>query len=308
MATLYDEIKALDEGVAYYYQEGIKNGGELDEQAVQTLFAVAYGKDGDISPMEDRALQLIWDKARISAKGKATWQGLLNEGAVMQAFGKGGATRLKTNDQLMIDVFNAIGSAQSSVNFIGPKTMISYDARQYLAMKELILAGDIQVYDLKAVQSLKGMTINGSYDSRLNTLFLLGGAETRIIVHELTHAIQDWNDLVTKNDYSEADAYIAQGLVERTLPNNKLKASDPFYDVVNMVLAGDAKVNNPAWNGSAWKPGVYDTAAASLRTHPNLRMIYQNYPIYTNYCVDEKPDKNGKWESDRLRDLVKKRG
>ena|SRR5579884_1694202 len=307
--SLYDEIKKLDTDVADVYQNNINRikSDELDEQAVMELFGVAYGKDpqgniaanGDISANEIKALILIRDKAKFSPKAEVRWQKVLVEGAILRAIGIGGNGKQLKTDQDLNEVYNAIALAAASVNFISPRTMLTYDARQYSDMKALIKAGDIMVWDLQGVQLFKNRNQAAQYDARLNCLFLFSAAgRQEMIVHELAHAIQDWNDIKANQDWTEADAYIAQGLAEITLGSARIKDKNyPFKAPVDMVKAGKAKLNNDDWKNT------YDAAAAALHTDKFFVSVYGDKP---GSIVDWTDEETGTPEKDRLAALLKK--
>jgi hypothetical protein len=218
-------------------------------------------------------LALIRARAHFSQDAEEAWTAMLIQGAVVKAIGTGGnGKQLKDKD--LNKVYSAIARAATSVNFTSPRTMVTYDARQYLAMKELIKARKIQVWDLNNVQLYNNFIADGLYDQYLNCLFLFNGAGLDpMVAHELAHAIQDWNDIkVDNNDWTEADAYIAQGLVENSL-NIKPKKENPWTPLVDMVLAGTAKVNNPDWTKA------YDEAAPKIHEIDFYQKIYGTKPV-----------------------------
>jgi hypothetical protein len=77
-------------------------------------------------------------------------------------------------------------------------------------MRKLIAEGEIKVF---AVDAAKLHDKGGIYWSGNDRLILYKGVsplqQRWLIIHEVTHAVQDWSDAVLADKYAEADAYIA---------------------------------------------------------------------------------------------------
>jgi hypothetical protein len=103
-----------------------------------------------------------------------------------------------------------------------------YHPSQYAKVRELLLGRQIKVYryqfgpywDAVGDAILKG---RGRYDSRSNEMLLPADvlmtpltpswvARDALVVHEATHAIQDWSDLTMDAASVEADACVAQAI------------------------------------------------------------------------------------------------
>ncbi|MBI3407892.1 MAG: hypothetical protein HY040_05995 [Planctomycetes bacterium] len=264
MASLYSELLPLDKDIANAYQKVTKDtpGGLIDKAGAGIIYQKATV--GPVSTQGARleALFLIWDKASFAADGLKFWE----ETIVSALLGQGTGKLLKTDAELS-DVMNALALASTSVDFVSPKLGIAYNAGQYEAMKQLVKDRKIHIIQADGKGLSKG--IAGIYVPEANALFLFPTKKAiGTLVHELTHAIQDWNDLKGLDEYLETDAYIAAGIESRKRKGSFPKES-PLFDSVEMVAAGKAKVTNPDWNGTPAKPGAYDKLAAVLAADPD---------------------------------------
>ena len=71
-----------------------------------------------------------------------------------------------------------------------------------------------------------------------------------MIVHEATHAIQDWQDVAAKNKYIEADAYIAGAVADLAQGGNVVAAQTGLIypaatSAAKLVLAGRGNPADP---------------------------------------------------------------
>lgn len=210
------------------------------------------------------AMFVIWDKAEFTAEGARDWapnmvSALLHEQNV--------TGKLRKTEAELSEVVTALGKAATAVNFTSPKLPITYNAHQFFAMQQLVKDHKIHVVDLKAKPPKPD--VQAAYVAFWNVFYFYPGPKDRVqvIVHEMTHAIQDWNDVKALGKYCEIDAYIVEGLVVRQLDGGRLQKDHPFYEAVEMVVAGKATPKNPAWvSNDPKKPGVYDNAAEYVVT------------------------------------------
>src|SRR5205814_5332804 len=114
---------------------------------------------------------------------------------------------------------------------------------------------EIKVYELRAAGFNFLLQMYGQYRSDLNRLIIFSGLTqshlVNIVVHEVTHAIQDWRDFDSKMiKHTEADAFIAGAVANRTLGQRAFKYTEPWdaaHEAAELVNAGNAKPGNPAW-------------------------------------------------------------
>jgi hypothetical protein len=216
MSELYDQVAALDKGIAdrWKAQTGDNPKHELTADDINAI----------VSPLFKRKKQ----------KGEYTITHQQAEAIVKLAqttsFGKGGVDRLKywvqladgqdslemhavASDAELAPIFSAVAMA-NSILFVSPGSRIGYGAHQYMVIAQLIRDRKILVYkaDIGQLQNLTA--IRGRYQTDSNKLYLYidqGDPKFKpTVVHEATHAIQDWLDVPMRNHFSEADAWIAQ--------------------------------------------------------------------------------------------------
>lgn len=105
------------------------------------------------------------------------------------------------------------------IAFVSPGTHMFYEPNSYRAIGRLIREGSITVYTFHCgtpgEQEALAERVGGRWHSNSNQMYvpeaILGGGARRVrtIVHEATHAVQDFNNFRLRQDQYEADAYIA---------------------------------------------------------------------------------------------------
>jgi hypothetical protein len=272
MSTLYDEIKAFDKDIADEFKaaSAAGPGGKIDKAGALALFNKAI-TGGTIKAATMDALWVIWHKADFTADGLVMVDKILGH-----TFGGGvrdPAHLLRTAAELKL-VFDAVTLAKP-VSFTSPKLGISYNGSAYKAIEQLVIDGKIHVIVMTGTSPNPGHSA-ARYDPAHN-LVRLFKSDVDALAHELTHAVQDWNDVKGKNKYLEADAYMVTAIailksgrsLPTTLPTGK---PSPLLATLNDAakrVIGGVTVSDPAWNGTRAKPGLYDRLTELLVAFPD---------------------------------------
>jgi hypothetical protein len=289
---LYNKLKPLDEELAAEYQKIIGVNAKtdpkktIDMEGAQRLLEQAADKDV-ITSQEAEALALLYDSGVFTDEvQKAFEQALLSPGA-MNLILKGTAVPILDVDQEMKDFISAIDKSGTSViSFYSPGTKFTYTAAHYQAIKELGKKGGregillMRVVDHELYDKLDGP--GAIYDSKTNKFFFFQHSKwtaiTRdpLIIHEATHAIQDWNDILSVNKYVEADAYIAQAVSGAFMGGKQLVSTGDMNDVAFTVaapLVRAGKATPPTGKDfDAWKD-AYMQVVKAVEKHPVYKKI-----------------------------------
>jgi hypothetical protein len=156
---------------------------------------------------------------------------------------------LVTADELA-PVHQALAIA-ASFSFSSPGTRLNYAPHHYVGISDLIKKSKISVFQAQ-MSDLGVLTKDeGIYYSNSNILIVYdkldNAAFTATVVHETTHAVQDWLDVRTQRRFSEADAYIAQAAtMDKLLFSGDL--SGAAFRASRFILDRKAVVSNKAWN------------------------------------------------------------
>ena len=230
---------------------------------------------GSISEQQAKAIVTLLAKTKFTNDAMLDLVGYIQIADTRGLFLKGAATPLITPTQLE-SFNNAIGFGNvAKISFVSPKTGLIYVPLKYLAIKEFVANADIHVFEisistLNTIGSLKV----GVYASDKNRLVLYNGVShnkrTRAIVHEVTHAIQDWSDVVTIHKYAEADAYIAGGVVDHILGAEPDKTDILFwtaYKAAQLVMDGKARSINDKWKSA------YNLVVQAVEKSPDYKTI-----------------------------------
>jgi hypothetical protein len=148
-------------------------------------------------------------------------------------------------------VFSALSMAATNVNFVSNGTFISFDADKYEAIKVLIQQNDIMLVVANYPNRPAG--VKGRYYAAPNIMFIFedgsGGVtiDQPNIVHELTHAIQDFSDIFFFTKDTETDAYIAETVCERVMKTPIEENEKIFGRAVDIIMQKKARLNNDDW-------------------------------------------------------------
>jgi len=268
--ALYKKLKAVEPNVAEAYKAAVKDD-VIDTTALKAILMKVVDpkgpKNGNISPEEAEALVLIIDSGELKpGTKKALLEALRGENG-MESIVNGTGVELKRDDPELAS-FHSVFAIKYTANlkFYSKGTNLTYSPSQYQAVAQLVKDGKIKV--VKVMD--RGLAVKTGADALYvapNDMFFFfqhaGEADyfshAPTIVHEATHAVQDWFDIPSgvTTRYIEADAYIAQAVVDKTMNAHKdLKAA------AQLVIAGKATKGNEAWNKA------YDAVAALMDRHP----------------------------------------
>jgi len=222
MSELLDKLKALDEPIAKKYVALTKDDPKV--QIVSTganeILQVAR-KDKKLTDKElDAIILLIQSDVFTTDAKKVVEQGIITELTKVTLKDPKAKGRLLNADEVN-QVFSALSMAATNVNFVSNGTFISFDADKYEAIKVLITQNDIML--VAADYPNRPAGLQGLYYAAPNIMFIFEGdtGEAIIyapnIVHELTHAIQDFSDIYYYTKDVETDAYIAETVCERVM-------------------------------------------------------------------------------------------
>jgi hypothetical protein len=239
MSQLLDNLKRFDPGVAALYLEatGDRPGVKINKAAAEKIFNYAL-KDNRIQINEARAFMQLLLLGKFTPDAKDFLIGSLYQKVMVDEVLESN----RPSKALRDEIAHALsGVVTSQIQFMSPYTHITYYPAQYAAVSKLIDSGDIVVWALDSGASgLFGYLGGGTatYRSDLDRLIVPNwdfgfAAFYPLVVHEATHAIQDWLD---KDDLFswqvETDAYVAQAVAEHTI---KLKSSEKVGDLARVA-------------------------------------------------------------------------
>lgn len=261
MSKFYDKLAALDRGIAdrWKARSGDNLKYKIKPKDVMAILDPLKSK-GSISEKQVEAINKLMERD-CTDEALAVIQIFVKFGVQAGLFQQGGNV-LVTPDQLR-PITNALGAGMTGkIAFKSPGTNFSYVPGHYQAVQSLVSKSKIGVLEVRlhGLEILGHVDTLGEYQSNMNRLFIFAGrppAETAMtIVHEVTHAIQDWQDISAKGKYIEADAYIA-GAVADIAQGEKattaLAGHRPFSTALaaaRLVVAGKANAGGASWTQS----------------------------------------------------------
>jgi hypothetical protein len=258
-------------------------GHRLTAADIDFILGPLLKKGRPIADAEGEAIILILQSSMVEIDAVDRIRDLVTEAI---DHGRWGIPQLTTPKDLA-PIFQALGhDVVSPIIFKSPGTLITYSPSKYLAIKLLIMDNKIKVFQVKG-GTRKIIDAVAHYNLATNALVLQtidpAHADTRVstIVHECTHAIQDWSDADALAKQEEADAYIAATIV--TLRSGKqhiIKVLDDdwpsFTKAARCVLSGRAAANDQEWLAA------YDDVVSTVEAiipHPNSRSDHKGETI-----------------------------
>jgi hypothetical protein len=312
-AKIYEYLEAFDKDLAATFEKLTKGDPtkKLGKADAQQLMDVLL-KDGKITADEGVAMdKLIYD-AKFDDDALGLMALKLQEAIKLHDAFLNAAIKIPPNSTMIDPLVNMLGIANTGkIEFTSPGSKLAYNTNQYLTIKSMVYDGDIPLYQA-AVGSFRNnplinFKLGGTYTSDTNKLIYYDAydqIENAItLVHETTHAIQDWLDVTSTVRFFEADAYIAGAVTAVALKQKRSyfpKASPyiPAFDkAAPLVVKGKAK--DP--NDKTW------TAAYKLVTDAVAKD-----PLYIGKIDDASPGapdglaKGATTELDRFNALLKK--
>jgi hypothetical protein len=242
----YKALGDLDQGVADRWKRA--TGGKLkttiSDDAIVAIFGPVIATH-KITTKQAKAMQMFWAYTKMSKAAAADLYNAIATGYDVDWFFEGSRKALISDDDLR-NFHAALGmNLIGKIDFVSPRTRLAYFPGLYNAMRVLVAKGDIKVFSVDAA-TLLGRA--GVYRSDINRLVLYQGLDPAIalptVVHEVTHAIQDWRDLVSVHKYIEADAFIA-GTVASMCTGKQYFLEYPALEKAGrLVLAGKGGAGN----------------------------------------------------------------
>jgi len=209
----YKELAKRDQAMADRWKKA--TGGKVAAKLTKNQLIDVVGQifqSGKISARQADAINYFYTMTQGNWQ-RDTWDAFyiaVENAYTMDYFFDGSAVQL-VKDTELVDVFDALGSSAGKIDFISPRTGLTYASDQYAGVKRLIKDGQIRVFEVDAAWM---HAQSGLYRSDIDRLVLYKGPTPLMrkfmIVHEATHAIQDWMDVVSTHKFIEADAYVAQ--------------------------------------------------------------------------------------------------
>jgi len=220
MSKFYDELAALDRGIADRWKRRARDNPRrrLGPKDAEVILDPLIKPNATISEKQTQAIAKMVLDGEWTNEGLATIQVYIKVGVQLGFFQNGGDV-LVTPDEFR-PVTHALGAGMTGkIAFKSPGSNFSYVPGHYQAIYDLVSKSKIFVLEVRlhSLEKFARVQTMGQYRSDSNYLYIFAGrtlAETAMtIVHEVTHAIQDWQDVSAKNKYVEADAFIAGGFL-----------------------------------------------------------------------------------------------
>ena len=254
LSALYDQVAALDKGIADRWKAQTHDNPHHKLTAADVNVIVSPLLKGMAAAKKDRVFITEKQAEAIVTLVQAT------------DFAPGGLDRLRfwvqfAEDSIALDMKPLVTSDQlspihnvlavgSKFSFTSPGTHIVYAPHHYLGISKLIKDNKISVFEVDISELWKLTKDSGLYMSDSNMFFvyeqLSNPAATSTIVHEATHAIQDWLDVVSQRRFAEADAYIA-GSATMTEPMLEGDLAAAAFAASRLVITGKATPANKDW-------------------------------------------------------------
>jgi hypothetical protein len=253
-----DALRALDPGLANDFQttQSANPRVQVDAALARRILTQVI-KDGKITGAEAEALmRLINSPGRFTADGldvlKKGIKKSIDDDSLFPETHK-----LLGGPEMLDVIFSLDMGSVGRINFESPGTAILYSPIDYPSIQQLLRDGDIKAYRLE--DSGLNIGVGGGsmyYRSDLNQLVFPSGVnptqKVGLIVHEATHAIQDWRDVPHKRMFGEADAYIAQAVAMAAHgvkhPEERHPARVAFdVKAAHLVVRGEANRSNHTW-------------------------------------------------------------
>jgi hypothetical protein len=284
MSKFYDELAAFDRGIADRWKSRTRDDPKfkLQPRDIDAILDPLMKPNGTISEKQTEAIEKLMLDAECTNEALAVMQVYIKIGVEAGLFQNGGDV-LVTPDEFR-PVTNALGVGMTGkIAFKSPGTNFSYVPGHYQAILSLINKSKIFVFEVR-LHSLdifaRTQTV-GQYRTNENYLYIFAGrtpAETAMtIVHEVTHAIQDWQDISAKNKHVEADAYIAGAVADISQGGKGTAAQagkiySPAMEAAKLVVDGKASGDDKAWT-DAYKAVLKDVAANDEYKKTNEQMF-----------------------------------
>jgi hypothetical protein len=312
VSQLYDQIAALDKGVADRWK------ARTHDNAQHKLTPADV--DSILSPLlktEKKASAKITEKQAEAIVALVRETGLDTGALDRIRFWVNFAEKslaldlqpLVSADELL--PINQSLATASKISFASPGTKINYAPHDYMAIAELIQRQKIMVFQARMADLFVLTKDDGEYLSDFNMIFVYDKLDnlafTSTIVHECTHAIQDWLDIAMQRRFAEADAYIA-GYAMLGTQQFEGDLSDAAFRASRFVIDRKAQSGNKDWQRA------YDQVVKAYEdSHTDGRELMRNtekgetesdqYKAITA-AIDQRGREFREWAADTLRNTV----
>jgi hypothetical protein len=255
MSVLYDKVRAQDPGIADRWKARTRDNTTFKLRAsdidviMSPLFKTRTSTK--ITEKQAQAIVTLVQETGLTKDGVERIRFYVQLAEQSRALD---AQPLVTADELK-PVFDSLTHpAVSKIMFTSPKTGLSYDPSSYLTIREIIVQKKIFVIQLNLAGLAVLAKMQGEYASTADILFIYNGlsptARSITIVHEATHAIQDWRDVGGMSAHIEADAFIAESVAANVLTGDSLDDAAvrvAAFKAGQLVIDGKATGSNKAW-------------------------------------------------------------
>ena len=278
---LYDQIRSKDVAIAEKFREFTKGNPRAKINPTQMLAITEVPfQDGKFTDDEMMALIYITSSDRIDDFTRLVFVQAIKDRLQTGILGTTPVTGAGLDPfrrALSIDIVGKI-------HFDGPYTKATYSPPKYLAVLSLIEKKAITVVRVN-LGRFKNTTQydDGRYNATHNQVKLFAELttldEVAMVVHEATHAIQDWEDKSALIKNSEAEAFVAGAIVDYGF---RRKASEFIrgtprrvaFDVIGTMLK-----NSTPLAGEPLKRAV-DKIAGAVQVSPDYADV-ANFPSDT---------------------------
>jgi len=253
MGELYDSIAKKDLGVAKRWKARTKEDltFELKPADVDFIMGPIFRGYSQITEKQGEALILVLEPSKMTREAVKRVRHYVDSADVLDRWKH---VQLATDDELR-KVTKALSNAVvGRIIFKSPGSGITYAPFQYDAVRRLIDEKRIAVFQSKSGGLSRAASARAYYNHVKNKLVFNEmnnpGDQINEIVHETTHAIQDWKDVRIRSLHSEADAFIAAAVSDQAAPNFR-PSTDENNAVVEvaakLVVDGKVGASNQAW-------------------------------------------------------------
>jgi hypothetical protein len=256
MGELFNAVARHDQGVAERWKVRTRENAsrELQPADIDFIIGPIFQGTGAITEEQGKAIIALLEPLRVNVEAVRRLR-VLVDGA--ESLNRWRLMPLVTADELR-PVYTALGQGVvGKIRFKSPGTGLTYAPFDYLAIANLMAEKKIAVFESKVGMLTLFASSRGYYTSTKNQLifheFRNPDKRTALIVHEVTHAIQDWKDVRSRRRFIEADAFIAEAVVTRTQRGSSPQ-SDPNTAIIEAaaekVMNGQVDARNQDWNAA----------------------------------------------------------
>jgi hypothetical protein len=256
--AFFEELRNLDPGVANRWRarsHGNRNF-VLDGPDVEAIVRPMIHNLGLITQRKAAALMKLVVELQFTPAGMAVFKIWL---AFAQSDGRMEIAAEPLTD--LTPIYNCLGMGTlASINFVSPGTGLTYAPGRYLAIRRLIELGKITVLEVKlsGLEQKADLPVKANYRTDKNQLYVYQ-SQTPVqrivaVVHECTHAIQDWQNVRSMMRFTEADAFIAGTVVDIARGTDTLAFTNLITQkavvAARQVLDGPAVLTNASWTSA----------------------------------------------------------